>query len=157
MKIKFICVGKTVESFLKEGELNYQNRLKHYIPFERIDLPDLKNVKNLTAEQIKSEEGKLILKQLTPNQDLILLDENGKHFSSVDFAQFLDFSFLHSSKDLVFVIGGPYGFSEEVYQRANNKVSLSKMTFSHQMVRMIFLEQLYRALTIRKGEPYHHS
>lgn len=157
MKIKFICVGKTVESFLKEGELNYQNRLKHYIPFERIDLPDLKNVKNLTAEQIKSEEGKLILKQLTPNQDLILLDENGKDFSSVDFAQFLDFSFLHSSKDLVFVIGGPYGFSEEVYQRANNKVSLSKMTFSHQMVRMIFLEQLYRALTIRKGEPYHHS
>ena len=157
MKIKFICVGKTVESFLKEGELNYQNRLKHYIPFERIDLPDLKNVKNLTAEQIKSEEGKSILKQLTPNQDLILLDENGKHFSSVDFAQFLDFSFLHSSKDLVFVIGGPYGFSEEVYQRANNKVSLSKMTFSHQMVRMIFLEQLYRALTIRKGEPYHHS
>ncbi len=157
MKIKFICVGKTVESFLKEGELNYQNRLKHYILFERIDLPDLKNVKNLTAEQIKSEEGKLILKQLTSNQDLILLDENGKHFSSVDFAQFLDFSFLHSSKDLVFVIGGPYGFSEEVYQRANNKVSLSKMTFSHQMVRMIFLEQLYRALTIRKGEPYHHS
>ena len=157
MKIKFICVGKTVESFLKEGELNYQNRLKHYIPFERIDLPDLKNIKNLTAEQIKSEEGKLILKQLTSNQDLILLDENGKHFSSVDFAQFLDFSFLHSSKDLVFVMGGLYGFSEEVYQRANNKVSLSKMTFSHQMVRMIFLEQLYRALTIRKGEPYHHS
>jgi 23S rRNA (pseudouridine1915-N3)-methyltransferase len=157
MKIKFICVGKTVESFLKEGELNYQNRLKHYIPFERIDLPDLKNVKNLSVNQIKNEEGNLILKQLTPNQEVILLDENGKHFSSVEFAQFLDLSFLHSSKDLVFVIGGPYGFSDEVCARASSKFSLSKMTFSHQMVRMIFLEQLYRALTIRKGEPYHHS
>jgi 23S rRNA (pseudouridine1915-N3)-methyltransferase len=157
MKIKFICVGKTVESFLKEGELNYQTRLKHYIPFERIDLPDLKNVKNLSVNQIKTEEGNLILKQLTSNQEVILLDENGKHFSSVEFAQFLDVSFLHSSKDLVFVIGGPYGFSDEVYARAGSKFSLSKMTFSHQMVRMIFLEQLYRALTIRKGEPYHHS
>ncbi len=157
MKIKFICVGKTVESFLKEGELNYQKRLKHYIHFERIDLPDLKNVKNLSVNQIKNEEGNLILKQLTPNQEVILLDENGKHFSSVEFAQFLDLSFLHSNKDLVFVIGGPYGFSDEVYARASSKFSLSKMTFSHQMVRMIFLEQLYRALTIRKGEPYHHS
>jgi len=157
MKIKFICVGKTVESFLKEGELNFQNRLKHYIPFERMDLPDLKNLKYLSTDQIKLEEGKLILKQLTPHQDIILLDENGHQFSSVDFAHFLDSTFLRSSKDLVFVIGGPYGFSEEVYARANNKFSLSKMTFSHQMVRMIFLEQLYRALTIRKGEPYHHS
>jgi len=157
MKIRFICVGKTVESFLKEGELNFQNRLKHYIPFERIDLPDLKNVKNLSTDQIKLEEGKLILKQLTPQQEVILLDENGKQFSSVDFAQFLDNSFLRSSKDLVFVIGGPYGFSQEIYARASRKFSLSKMTFSHQMVRMIFLEQLYRALTIRKGEPYHHT
>ena len=156
MKIRFICVGKTVESFLKEGELNFQNRLKHYIPFERIDLPDLKNVKNLSTDQIKLEEEKLILKQVTPHQEVILLDENGKQFSSVDFAQFLDSSFLRSSKDLVFVIGGPYGFSAEVYARSSSKISLSKMTFSHQMVRMIFLEQLYRALTIRKGEPYHH-
>lgn len=157
MKIKFICVGKTVESFLKEGELNFQNRLKHYIPFERMDLPDLKNLKNLSTDQIKLEEGKLILKQLSPHQEIILLDENGHQFSSVNFAHFLDSTFLRSSKDLVFVIGGPYGFSEEVYARANSKFSLSKMTFSHQMVRMIFLEQLYRALTIRKGEPYHHS
>jgi len=156
MKIRFICVGKTVESFLREGELNFQNRLKHYIPFVRIDLPDLKNVKNLSTDQIKLEEGKLILKQVTPHQEVILLDENGKQFSSVDFAQFLDSSFLRSSKDLVFIIGGPYGFSAEVYARSSSKISLSKMTFSHQMVRMIFLEQLYRALTIRKGEPYHH-
>lgn len=157
MKVKLICCGKTVDSFLTEGELNYQNRLKHYFSFERIDLPDLKNTKNLSEEQIKEEEGKRILKEIQPNQELILLDERGKNFSSVEFAGFLTNHFNYNQRDIIFLIGGPYGFSEKVYERANAKMSLSKMTFSHQMVRMIFLEQLYRAATIIKGEPYHHE
>lgn len=157
MKVKLICCGKTVDSYLIEGELNYQNRLKHYFSFERIDLPDLKNTKNLTIHQIKEEEGKLLLKQLSSNQEVILLDEKGKNYSSVEFASYLNLHFTYHFKDLVFIIGGPYGFSQSIYERANGKIRLSDMTFSHQMVRMIFLEQLYRAATINKGEPYHHE
>lgn len=157
MKVKLICCGKTVDGFLVQGELNYQNRLKHYFSFERIDLPDLKNTKNLTIEQIKEEEGKRIMKEIQPNQELILLDERGKTFSSVEFSTFISTHFNYNQRDLVFLIGGPYGFSDDIYERCNNKLSLSKMTFSHQMVRMIFLEQLYRAATIMKGEPYHHD
>jgi 23S rRNA (pseudouridine1915-N3)-methyltransferase len=157
MKVKLICCGKTVDSYLIEGELNYQNRLKHYFVFERIDLPDLKNTKNLSTSQIKEEEGKMILKQLTSNQEVILLDEKGKNYTSVEFASYINQHFTYNFKDLVFVIGGPYGFSNAIYDRANGKVSLSNMTFSHQMVRMIFLEQLYRAASINKGEPYHHE
>jgi len=142
---------------LIEGELNYQNRLKHYFVFERIDLPDLKNTKNLSTSQIKEEEGKMILKHLTSNQEVILLDEKGKNYTSVEFASYINQHFTYNFKDLVFVIGGPYGFSNAIYDRANGKVSLSNMTFSHQMVRMIFLEQLYRAASINKGEPYHHE
>jgi 23S rRNA (pseudouridine1915-N3)-methyltransferase len=157
MKVKLICCGKTVDSYLVEGELNYQNRLKHYFTFERVDLPDLKNTKNLTTNQIKEEEGKTIVKQITSNQEVILLDEQGKNYTSVEFASYLNQHFTYNFKDLVFIIGGPYGFSKEIYERANRKISLSNMTFSHQMVRLIFLEQLYRAASIIKGEPYHHQ
>ncbi len=157
MKVKLICCGKTADSFLVQGEMNYQNRLKHYFSFDRIDLPDLKNTKNLSVEQIKEEEGKCILKEIQPNQELILLDERGKNFTSIEFSEFLTNHFNYNQRDLIFLIGGPYGFSDKVYERANSKMSLSKMTFSHQMVRMIFLEQLYRAATIMKGEPYHHE
>ena len=117
----------------------------------------LKNTKNLSEEQIKEEEGKRILKEIQTNQELILLDERGKNFTSVEFASFLTNHFNYNQRDIIFLIGGPYGFSDKVYERANAKMSLSKMTFSHQMVRMIFLEQLYRAATIMKGEPYHHE
>jgi 23S rRNA (pseudouridine1915-N3)-methyltransferase len=122
-----------------------------------MDLPDLKNTKKLTPEQIKEEEGKRILKEIQPNQELILLDERGKIFSSIEFSEYITNHFNYNQRDLIFLIGGPYGFSDKVYERANSKMSLSKMTFSHQMVRMIFLEQLYRAATIIKGEPYHHE
>lgn len=157
MKVKFICIGKTGKSFLEEGENEYLKRLKHYIPVERIEIPDLKNQKKLTFEQIKELEGKEILAKIQSGDQLILLDERGKHYSSVDFANFLQQRFNSGGKALAFVVGGAYGFSEEVYAAASAKISLSTMTFSHQMVRMIFFEQLYRAMTILKNEPYHHD
>lgn len=157
MKVKFICIGKTGKSFLEEGENEYLKRLKHYIPVERIEIPDLKNQKKLTFEQIKELEGKEILAKLQSGDQLILLDERGKSFSSVEFANFLQQRFNSGGKALAFVVGGAYGFSDEVYAAAQGKISLSTMTFSHQMVRMIFFEQLYRAMTILKGEPYHHE
>ena len=132
-------------------------RIPHYISFEMKVIPDLKNSKNLSEEQQKAKEGELILQQLTSSDELLLLDEQGFEISSVDFARFLEKKMISGIKRLVLLIGGPYGFSESVYARANGKVSLSKMTFSHQMVRLIFLEQLYRAMTILKGEPYHHQ
>lgn len=157
VKVKFICIGKTGKSFLEEGENEYLKRLKHYIPVERIEIPDLKNQKKLTFEQIKELEGKEILAKIQSGDQLILLDERGKHYSSVDFANFLQQRFNSGGKALAFVVGGAYGFSEEVYAAASAKISLSTMTFSHQMVRMIFFEQLYRAMTILKNEPYHHD
>ena len=157
MKIKLICIGKTHKSFLEEGEFEYLNRLKHYVATEKIEIPDLKNAKNLSQEQIKTAEGKELLSKLGTTDVLVLLDENGKILSSVDFSQFVQSQMNQGLKTLVFFIGGAYGFSEEVYQRANFKISLSKMTFSHQMIRMIFFEQLYRAMTILRGEPYHHA
>lgn len=157
MKVKFICIGKTGKPFLEEGENEYLKRLKHYIPVERIEIPDLKNQKKLTIEQIKELEGKEILSKVHSGDQLILLDERGKHYSSVDFAAFLQQKFNSGGKSIVFVVGGAYGFSQEVYDLSVGKVSLSTMTFSHQMVRMIFFEQLYRAMTILKGEPYHHE
>lgn len=156
MKISLILVGKTSFGYLCEGIKIYLERLKHYTNFSLIEIPELKRVSAMSQEQIKSKEGELILKYVNNGDDLILLDERGKSYSSEDWAQHLNQKFLYSNKDIVFVIGGAYGFSEEVYQRANEKLSLSKMTFSHQMVRLIFLEQLYRAFTIIKGEPYHH-
>ena len=157
MKIKVICIGKTGKGFLVDGEKEYLNRLKHYAKVEKVELPDIKNARKLSQEQVKSEEGKALLKLIDSGDQVFLLDEKGKHYSSKQFADFLQKRFNQGGKCLVFVIGGAYGFSEELYQRAQGKLSLSAMTFSHQMIRMIFFEQLYRAMTIQRGEPYHHS
>lgn len=157
MKIKLICVGKTGKKFLEEGEHEYIQRLKHYISFERIELPDIKQAKTLTEEQIKVKEGDQIKAKIQPGEKVFLLDERGKEYSSEQFSVFLQKQFNQGGQGIVFVIGGPYGFSDEMYQLATGKISLSKMTFSHQMVRMFFVEQLYRSMTILKGEPYHHK
>ncbi|MCY1634518.1 23S rRNA (pseudouridine(1915)-N(3))-methyltransferase RlmH [Marinifilum sp. D737] len=156
MKATLLVIGKTDKDFVKKGIDEYQKRLVHYLPFDFKMIPDLKNTKNLSENQQKQKEGELILEKLKPTDTLILLDENGKEFSSVGFSKFMEQKMVSGTRNLVFVIGGPYGFSEEVYKKAQGKVSLSKMTFSHQMIRMIFIEQLYRAMTIIKGEPYHH-
>jgi len=157
MKLKLIAVGKTVEKYLQQGVGIYADRLGHYASFEMVELADLKQTSSLSREQIKEKEGENILKNVRSSDFLILLDERGKMLSSKDWARDLEQKSAHLSRDIVFVIGGPYGFSEAVYSRADDKLSLSKMTFSHQMVRLIFLEQLYRAFTIIKGEPYHHE
>lgn len=156
MKIKVLCIGKTGKKFLEEGEQEYLSRLKHYIAVERIEIPDIRNQKNLSEEQIKKQEGELILSKITSGDQLYLLDEHGKTFTSEKFADFLQQRFNQGGKSLVLAIGGAYGFSKEVYETANGKISLSELTFSHQMVRMILFEQLYRGMTILKGEPYHH-
>ncbi len=157
MRITLICIGKTDESFVIVGIENYIKRLKHYITFTLSIIPDIKNVKNLTVDQQKSKEGELILKQIGNTDYLVLLDERGKEFSSIGFSQYLEEKMIRSVNNLVFVIGGPYGFSTNVYERANQQMSLSKLTFSHQMVRLFFIEQVYRAFTIMRGEPYHHK
>lgn len=157
MKIQVICVGKTVRTYFTEAENEYLNRLRHYCPVEKIEIPELKNARALSAEQIKAEEGRLILKKLQVSDTLILLDENGKEYDSPGFADYIQKQMNAGTRNLVFVVGGAYGFSEEVRARATGKVSLSRMTFSHQMVRCFFFEQLYRAFTILRGEPYHHQ
>ena len=157
MKITLLTVGKTDKEWVKNGLDIYASRLKHYIPFSLVEIPELKNVSSLSKEQIKIREGELILKNIRPSDDLILLDERGKEYSSMEFSKVIQDKISYAGKDMVFVIGGAYGFSEAVYARANSKLSLSRMTFSHQMVRTIFVEQLYRAFTIIKGEPYHHE
>lgn len=157
MKINLLVVGKANHSSLIQLQDEYQNRLKHYIGFEMLTIPELKNTKSLSEAEQKEKEGELILKQLDVNDELILLDEKGKHFTSVEFSTFISKKMLSSKKRIVFVVGGPYGFSTKIYDRANGLISLSKMTFSHQMIRVIFVEQLYRAFTILKGEPYHHE
>ena len=157
MKITFLTVGKTEDAYLKEGIEKYVKRLKHYTKLELIDLPELKNTKALTPEQQKSKEAEMILKKIVTTDHVILLDENGMELTSKQFAGYLNKKAVSSGVNLVFVVGGPYGFDEQVYQRGNDKLSLSRMTFSHQMVRLFFTEQLYRAFTIIKGEPYHHS
>lgn len=157
MKITLLTVGKTDKDWVKQGMDIYVSRLKHYIPFSVVEIPELKNVSSLTKEQIKVREGELILKNIRTADDMILLDERGKEFSSVEFAKVIQDKITYAGKDIVYVIGGAYGFSDAVYQRANSRISLSRMTFSHQMVRAIFIEQVYRAFTIMKGEPYHHE
>jgi 23S rRNA (pseudouridine1915-N3)-methyltransferase len=157
MKISLIAVGKTEDKYLIEGIEKYLNRLKHYIGFNLHIIPELKNTKNLTEAQQKSKEAELILKQLNNSDVLVLLDEKGKKYTSVQFSQYINKQMIGSVQNLVFVIGGPYGFDESIYKRANSSVSLSEMTFSHQMVRLFFVEQLYRAFTILKNEPYHHE
>jgi 23S rRNA (pseudouridine1915-N3)-methyltransferase len=156
MKIELIQVGKTVNKIFVEGINEYLGRIKHYVPFNITTIPEIKNTKSLSESQQKTLEGTLILKQLQALDTVVLLDEHGKEFRSVEFAAWLEKQ-QQVARRLVFVIGGPYGFSDDVYERANSKISLSKMTFSHQMVRLIFCEQLYRACTIIQGEPYHHE
>lgn len=157
MKITLLTVGKTDKDWVKEGLDIYLSRLKHYIPFSIVEIPELKNVSALTKDQIKDKEGDLILKNIRPTDDVILLDERGKEYSSMELAKIIQDKISYAGKDIVYVIGGAYGFSEAVYRRANSRLSLSRMTFSHQMVRAIFAEQIYRAFTIIRGEPYHHE
>jgi 23S rRNA (pseudouridine1915-N3)-methyltransferase len=156
MKITLLLTGKTEDAYLREGISKYLNRLRHYIRIDFIEIPELKNTKALTQEQQKAKEAELILKKLLPVDQVILLDEKGTQLSSQQFADYLDKKAISSVNNLVFIVGGPYGFDHSVYLRANDKISLSRMTFSHQMVRLFFTEQLYRAFTIIKGEPYHH-
>ena len=156
MNIKLIAIGKTDNKNLQTLIEDYQKRLGHYIKFEFELIPDIKNVKHLSESQQKEKEGELILAKTQKSDVLILLDENGKQMDSVAFSGYLQKHMNSGIKTLIFVIGGPYGFSDAVYQRANGKLGLSKMTFSHQMVRLFFIEQLYRGFTILKNEPYHH-
>lgn len=156
MKIRLLLVGKTTDARLVSLIDDYQNRLKHYVPFSFEVLPELRNAKSLSEEQQKTAEGEMILKAVSAAEEMVLLDEHGKEFRSVEFSDYLQKK-MSAGRDIVFVVGGPYGFSEAVYQRANGKISLSKMTFSHQMVRLFFVEQIYRAMTILRHEPYHHE
>lgn len=157
MKIALIVIGKTDTGYFVDAINEYKKRLVHYIPFEMEVIPDIKNVKNMSEIQQKEKEGELILKFLQLGDYLVLLDEKGKDFTSLQFAAYLEKKMHTIPKRLVFIIGGPYGFSEAVYGAASEKISLSKMTFSHQMVRLIFIEQIYRAMTILNNEPYHHE
>ena len=157
MKIRLLTVGKTDTDWIRTGIAVYRDRLNHYINFSITELPDIRNTASLSKDQIKSREGDLILKSLGPVDHVILMDEKGREFTSSEWASWIGNKLAHLSGDLVFVIGGPYGFSEAVYARSNGMVSLSRMTFSHQMVRVIFTEQLYRSFTIIRGEPYHHE
>lgn len=156
MKTQLILTGRTTDKNIAAGIADYTGRISHYMPFDIITIPELKNTKSLTKEQQKQKEGESIMKQILPSDHVVLLDEHGKEYRSVEFASWLQQK-QHTAKRLLFVIGGPYGFSDNIYERANEKVSLSKMTFSHQMVRLIITEQIYRACTIIKGEPYHHE
>ena len=157
MTITLLAIGKTDNTELNSLINDYTKRLGHYIKFKLEIIPDLKKVKNLSVAQQKEKEGDLILKQISKSDILVLLDENGKQFTSIDFSKYLQKHMNSGIKNLILVIGGPYGFSEAIYKRAQGKISLSKMTFSHQMVRLFVIEQLYRGFTILKNEPYHHQ
>lgn len=156
MKITLLVVGKTTDNRLIELIDEYRKRLTHYVSFELAVIPELKNAKNMSTDQQKTAEGELILKQVASSTDLILLDEHGREYRSMEFADYLQRK-MSAGRDIMFVVGGPYGFSPAVYDRANGKISLSQMTFSHQMIRLLFVEQIYRAMTILRGEPYHHE
>ena len=157
MKIQLTVIGKTNQDFVQKGLDEFCNRLKHYISFELDIIPDIKNTKNLSQEQQKEKESELILKNIQQGDYVVLLDERGKEFSSMQFADYIEKKTHIINKKLVFVTGGPYGFSQKIYDAASEKISLSKMTFSHQMIRLIFVEQLYRAMTILNNEHYHHE
>lgn len=156
MTTTLLFVGKTTDAHIEAMCQEYLKRLTHYLPVKVQVIPELRNTKALTPEQQKQAEGELILRAVTPSTELILLDEHGKEYRSVEFAQVMQKK-MSAGRDVVFAIGGPYGFSEAVYERANGKISLSQMTFSHQMVRLFLIEQIYRAMTILRGEPYHHE
>tara|TARA_Y100001978_G_scaffold59000_1_gene53167 strand:- start:269 stop:742 length:474 start_codon:yes stop_codon:yes gene_type:complete len=157
MNVKLITMGKTSASYLREGELEYQGRLKHYMKFERIDLNDLKVSHKTSSNEVKKKEAKLILKQIKPTDQIVLLDENGQDLNSVEFSKWFEKKSLSGVKNLVFLVGGAFGFDKPIYERANDQIRLSSLTFSHQMVRLFFLEQLYRAGSILKREKYHHQ
>ena len=157
MKIKLIVIGKTKSKFLIDGENEYQKRLKYYCKFSELLIPDIKNGGKLSKKELKKKEGSLILESIKNSDYVILLDDKGITLSSIEFSEFLNKKMVSSRSELVFVVGGAFGFSESIYKRANTKLSLSKMTFSHQMVRLIFKEQLYRGFTIIKGNSYHHK
>ena len=157
VKILLITIGNTDKKYMKEGIDDYVKRLSFYIPFEIKVIPDIKNRSSLSSELQKEKEGQLILNQVSSGDHVILLDEHGAEYSSVEFSKWIEKKMIAGSRQVVFVIGGPYGFSKAVYERSDSKISLSKMTFSHQMVRLIFVEQVYRAMTIIKNEPYHHE
>jgi len=156
MKTLLILVGKTTDRHFQAGIADYTERIGHYMPFELVTIPELKNTKSLSEDQQKAAEGELILKLLQPSDTVVLLDEHGCELRSIEFARWLEQK-RNTARRLIFIIGGPYGFSPAVYARANEQLSLSKMTFSHQMIRLVFTEQVYRACTIIKGEPYHHE
>lgn len=157
MEIELLTVGKTTIKFVNEGIEEYTKRLKHYIPYKITPLPDIKKTTSLGAERQKEAEGEIILSKLQNSDFVILLDERGKDYTSMEFSSFLEKQMVAGRKKVVFVVGGPYGFSQAVYDRADGKVSLSKMTFNHEMVRLFFTEQVYRSMTILRGEPYHHE
>lgn len=157
MKIELAVIGKTSIGYLKQGIDEYIKRLKHYVPFEIKYIDDIKNTKNISEDQQKRTEGAKILSLLDKSDFVVLLDEHGKEYTSMQYSSYIQKRMLSGVKKVVFVIGGPYGFSQEVYDRANDKISFSKMTFNHEMIRLIFTEQLYRAYTIIKHEPYHHE
>lgn len=157
MKISLVCIGRTDDKYIKEGIDKYLKRLKHYISFQLVELSDIKNVKNMSEEQQREKEGELLMKQIRNPDFVVLLDEWGKEFRSVEFAVYLEQKMVSSCSHLVFMIGGPYGFADQIKERANFSLSLSRMTFSHQMIRLFFVEQLYRAFSIMRGEPYHHE
>ncbi len=157
MRITLLLIGATDKKYLNEGIEEYQKRLNHYLPFEIRVIADIKNNQHLSAGQQKEREGKLLLDQVTSGDELILLDVEGTELSSPGLANWIEKKMLSGTRNLIFVVGGPYGFHESVYKRADSKISLSKLTFPHQLVRLLFVEQLYRAMTIIKGEPYHHA
>ncbi|TJZ62767.1 23S rRNA (pseudouridine(1915)-N(3))-methyltransferase RlmH [Sphingobacterium olei] len=157
MKITLLCIGKTDDKYIQEGIDKYLKRLKHYVSFQMVIMPDIKNVKNLSEAQQKEKEAELFFRNITSQDFVVLLDEFGKELRSVELSGFLEQKMVSSVQHLVFLIGGPYGFSDLVKQRANYSLSLSKLTFSHQMVRLFFIEQIYRGFSIMKGEPYHHE
>jgi len=157
LKIKLILIGKTTQKFIDEGILLYAGRVKKYIDFEVLVIPELKNTKNLSVSEQKAREAEAVIAKLSKTDKLILLDERGKILSSVEFSKYVENQWITSVKELVFLVGGAYGFGDSVYERAADKISISKMTFSHQTVRLLFMEQLYRAFTIINGEPYHHE
>lgn len=157
MKITFLTVGKTTFPFVKEGCDIFIKRIRHYTTFEYIEIPELKNTSSLSKEQIREKEAELILKYVKNTDKVVLLDERGKNFTSIEWSKELEKEIVSGTRSLIFIVGGAYGFSKTIYERANGKLSLSSMTFSHQIIRLFFIEQLYRAFTIMKGEPYHNE
>ncbi len=157
MDILLLTIGKTKTRFVCEGIDEYTGRLKRYVPFSLLELPDIRTTKTMTEQRQKEQEGELILSRLTPGDFVVLLDERGREYSSMEFASYMEKTMASGRKRVVFVVGGPYGFSQEVYARADAKLCLSRMTFNHEMVRMFFVEQIYRAMTILRHEPYHHE